>query len=122
MTSGPMRTTLGLRTDTPFVILLSGTHESRRSFSQRQQNKCETLFELGIIRNSVVNSWVTLPPSLEKVQSTVTLLLTTSPRERLWVMASVLLWRGLVDVGRTARRWLRASERFGRMLGNTVGV
>ena len=27
-----------------------------------------------------------------------------------------------MDVGRTARRWLRASERCGRMLGNTVEV
>ena len=37
-------------------------------------------------------------------------------------MACVSLRRGLVDVGRTARRWLRGSERFGRMLGNTVDV
>ena len=91
-------------------------------FLSGNKNKFETFFELGIIRNSVVNSWVTLPPSLGFVQSTVTLLLTTSPRERLWVMACVLLFRGLVDVGRTARRWLRASERYGCMLGNTVEV
>ena len=85
-------------------------------------NQVEALFELGIIRNSVVNSWLTLPPSLGYVQSTVTLLLTTIPREPLWVMACVLLWRGLVDIGRTARRWLRASERYERMLGNTVDL
>ena len=37
-------------------------------------------------------------------------------------MACVLLWRGLGDAGRTARQWLRASERHGRMLNNTVEV
>ena len=89
-------------------------------FLSGNENMFEALFELGIIRNSVVNSWVTLPRSLGYVQSTVTLLLTTRPRERLWVMACVLLWRGLVDVGRTDRRWLRASERYGRMLGNSL--
>ena len=91
-------------------------------FLSGNTNKFEALFKLGIIRNSVVNSWVTLPPSLGYVQSTVPFLLTTSPRERLWVMACVLLWRGLVDVGLTTRRWLRASKRYGRMLGNPVDV
>ena len=39
MTPDPMRTTLGLRTGIPFVILRSGTHEARRSVSQRQQKQ-----------------------------------------------------------------------------------
>ena len=37
-------------------------------------------------------------------------------------MACVLLLRGLGDAGRTARLWLRASERYGRMVRNTVDV
>ena len=39
MTSDPMRTTLGLRTGILLVFLLSGTHEARRSFSQRQHKQ-----------------------------------------------------------------------------------
>ena len=93
-----------------------------RIFSSCNKNMFEPQFQLVIIRNSLENSWVTLPPSLGYVQSTVTLLSTTIPRKRLWVMACFLLWRWLGDGGRTARQWLRASERYGRMLCNTVDV